>query len=176
MLRPTISVSIEFAKLEIVKKMKGDRKIREFFHSARPEVPDNGRFMSEFIRQTTLLPEPASFKEKENLSGADTLRSLMHASGQLKRQSICLAVVTCLAAIAVSLLRAATVSAVPAVDLQQFFTGTEICPSGSHTDGFTSLAESLAGMFATLLSDWRLVLVSVLTSGSLYLGIRRFAE
>ena len=97
-------------------------------------------------------------------------------SGQLKKQSVCLAVVACLAAVAMSFLIAVIVSAVPAVDFQQFLAGTDTAPAGSHTDGFINLAESLAGMFAALLSDWRLILVSLLTLGSLYIGIRRFAE
>ena len=174
--RPTISVSIEFAEFEIVKKMKEDRKIREFFHSVRPEVPDNGRFMSEFVRQVSLLPEPASFTKKQDQPGIEAVSSLIRISGQLKKQSVCLAVVACLAAVAMSFLIAVIVSAVPAVDFQQFLAGTDTAPAGSHTDGFINLAESLAGMFAAVLSDWRLVLVSLLTLGSLYIGIRRFAE
>ena len=147
--RPTISVSIEFAEFEIVKKMKEDRKIREFFHSVRPEVPDNVRFMSEFVRQVSLLPEPASFTKKQDQPGIEAVSSLIRISGQLKKQSVCLAVVACLAAVAMSFLIAVIVSAVPAVDFQQFLAGWPACSPLCFQTGVSSLSACLPSVPCT---------------------------
>lgn len=143
--------------------MKSDREIKNFFRALRPELPDGREFMAEFVRQSALLPQPASFKEKENLDKAEALHYLARLSGQLRRQNRHLAAVVIVAVVLFSLLSAAAVFYIPDLDLMSLF-------AGSQLQFDPEVFRKAAAMFP----DWRTLLITIITIGSLYAIIYAF--
>ena len=119
--------------------------------------------MAEFVRQSALLPQPASFKEKENLDKAEALHYLARLSGQLRRQNRHLAAVVIVAVVLFSLLSAAAVFCIPDLDLMSLF-------AGSQLQFDPEVFRKAAAMFP----DWRTLLITIITIGSLYAIIYAF--
>lgn len=143
--------------------MKSDREIKNFFRALRPELPDGREFMAEFSRQSALLPQPASFKEKENLGKTEALHYLARMSGQLRRKNRCMAVAVIVAVVFLSLLSAAALSYISETDLPPLF-----------ADGRSQSGLEVVSKVAAMLPDWRVLLLTMITIGSVYAIIRAF--
>lgn len=74
--------------------MIGDKDIKDFVQTCKPEIKDEGTFMSELLRQIDLLPVPSSM-EKAKLSEQQQKQLVYLFSKNLKSNNIGIALGVC---------------------------------------------------------------------------------
>lgn len=83
--------------------MFDDKQIRKFMHDSRPVVGKDG-FMEDFVRQSALLPQPASMLETEDTGKIEKLEALYRIASLTKKANRIDALAWSASAIAVCLL------------------------------------------------------------------------